>query len=176
MKAQTRWNMRGKNFPPFFLSIHLIFHPKHSNQDSQHFILPLELQIKHRHTDKQTPMFVYSRTNALRYAHTCTAATRTNNNHIYEDAWLRVHTQTHMQTLQLWLKWSNFSWWTAWGLVAATRSLKENQSGQRKGRGKESFRGVAVFTWNLSHGSNTATFNQIGSQLQRIKQLIITLW
>lgn len=48
---------------------------------------PPELQIKHRHTLKQTAMFVYPRTSALRYAHTCTAATRTNNNHGHSYLW-----------------------------------------------------------------------------------------
>ena len=55
---------------------------------------------------------------------------------IYRDAWDHTHTHTHLrtdthththaankQTMRLWFKWSNFSWRTAWGLVASTRSL-----------------------------------------------------
>lgn len=153
----------------FFLSIHLIFHPKHRNQHGQHFILSPELQIKHRHTHKQTAMFVYPRTNALRYAHTCTVATRTNNNHGHPYLWrcMIECTHTYMQIMWLWFEWSNFSWWTAWGLVEfkgePIRAQKRLDTLRRKLEGRVC---CCMFTLNLSHGSKPAkTFHQRASQL-----------
>lgn len=74
-------------------------------------------------------MFVYSRTNALRYSHTYPSRKSK------QQSWPPLsmewhdweHKQTHMQSMWLWSKQNIFSWWSAYGLVPQTRSLKEKE-------------------------------------------------
>lgn len=111
-------------------------------QRGQHFLLPPQLQIKHRHTHKQTAMFVYPRTNALRYAHTCTAAARTNNSHGRPYLRGRMIESAHTCRLRglnevILADGPHEVWWLQRGVS------KESQSEGRKGW-KESLRGESA--------------------------------
>lgn len=88
------------------------------------------------HTNKQSCLYIHAEMH--QDMHTCTKTTRKQKAwHAYlwkcmiESA--QTHTDTHIQTMWLRFKWSNFSKWTVWGLVATTSNMWKNQSESRMG-------------------------------------------